>query len=154
MFLTCTLIDTVPVAAANLAKPTAKAILEILEELYLDKVIPDLGLAVSVYNVLEIKGGFVYPSDSAAYFEVSFELVVFRPVKGEVFVGRSHTAERYFSKQPALSAACFCQIASEIGQTAWLIKLAIIQGRRACHAGLFLGYLCSRVQHAAAIALQ
>lgn len=94
MFITCTLIDTVPVAAGNLAKPTAKAILETLEALYLDKVIPDLGLAVSVYNVLDIKGGFVYPSDSSAYFEVSFELVVFRPVKGEVFEGRSHLAER------------------------------------------------------------
>ena len=94
MFLTSTLIDTIPIAAENLAKPTAKAVLEVLEELYVDKVIRDLGLGVAVYNILELKGGFVYPSDSSAYFQVKFELVVFRPVKGEVLVGRLLKSDR------------------------------------------------------------
>ena len=94
MFLISTLIDTVPVAAQNLSKPTAKAVQEILEGLYLDKVFPDLGLGVAVYNVLEIKGGFVYPSDSSAYFKVRFELVVFRPLKGEILHGKLLKSER------------------------------------------------------------
>ncbi|KAK9837924.1 hypothetical protein WJX74_007888 [Apatococcus lobatus] len=94
MFLTSTLVDTVPVAAENLAKPTFKAVQEVLEELYLDRVIRDLGLGVAVYNVLDIKGGDVYPSDSSAYFTVTFDLVVFRPVSGEVLVGRLLKSDR------------------------------------------------------------
>lgn len=53
-----------------------------------DKVVPDLGLIVTVYDILEIGGGFIYPSDGAAIFDVNFRLVVFRPFVGEVLVGR------------------------------------------------------------------
>ena len=53
-----------------------------------DKVVADLGLVVSLYDILHIGGGFIYPGEGAAHFQVKFRLIVFRPFVGEVVVGR------------------------------------------------------------------
>jgi DNA-directed RNA polymerase III subunit RPC8 len=53
-----------------------------------DKVVPKIGLVICVYDILDIQGGFVYPSDGAAIYDVKFRLVVFLPFIGEVLVGR------------------------------------------------------------------
>jgi len=72
----------------DLVKPPLAAVTEVLERDYLDRVIPDLGLAVTLYDVLSVEGGHIYPNDGAAYFKVAFRLVVFRPFRGEVLVGK------------------------------------------------------------------
>ncbi|KAF9619085.1 hypothetical protein IFM89_005099 [Coptis chinensis] len=79
-----------------------------LETLFLDKVITNLGLCVSVYDIRNIDGGFIFPGDGAstftvciyvyfsaslAYFctctlwQVNFRLIMFRPFVGEVLSG-------------------------------------------------------------------
>lgn len=88
MFVLSKLEADVRVSPQDLIKPPLTAVTEVLEREYLDKVIPELGLAVTIYDVLSVEGGHIYPNDGAAYFKVVFRLVVFRPFAGEVVVGK------------------------------------------------------------------
>lgn len=95
-----------------LALPINEAIKGELENLFLDKVIEDLGLCISVYDIISIDGGFVVAGEGAptymfviidgsyhasalwpsmyvrSYFsseeKVVFRLIMFRPFVGEV----------------------------------------------------------------------
>lgn len=51
-------------------------------------MVPGVGLVVTVYDILDISGGDIYPSDGAAIFDVQFRLVAFLPFVGEVIIGR------------------------------------------------------------------
>lgn len=150
MFILSKLEADVRVTPSDLQKPPLTAVTEVLERDYLDRVIPDLGLAgacwccgshpyisaavqlalrqnahclldysiftaclnggrhhrqkssgcaltpsapntqptVSIYDVLSVAGGTIYPNDGAAYFKVAFRLVVFRPFAGEILIGK------------------------------------------------------------------
>lgn len=52
-----------------------------------DKVIPAVGLAVTLYDLLKVGPGQLFPSDPAAHFRASFRLVVFCPFHDEVLIG-------------------------------------------------------------------
>ena len=60
----------------------------------MDKVIKDLGLVVTLYEIVSIEGGTVYPGEGSAHFHVVFRVVVFRPFEGEVIEGRLKKADR------------------------------------------------------------
>lgn len=87
MFLTCSLEENVRVAPADLGNTTLEAVQAELEKCYIDKVIKDVGLAITIYDIKSIEGGCIYHSDGAAHFTVEFRLVVFRPLIGEVIAG-------------------------------------------------------------------
>ncbi|XP_057508138.1 uncharacterized protein LOC130791053 isoform X3 [Actinidia eriantha] len=59
-----------------------------LEGLFLDKVIANLGLCISVYDINSVSGGFIFPGDGASTYTVCFRLVMFRPFMGEVIVAK------------------------------------------------------------------
>ncbi|RAL38480.1 hypothetical protein DM860_002458 [Cuscuta australis] len=65
-----------------------EAIKEELEGLFVDKVIPELGLCISVYDIRSIHGGFILPRDGASTYTVKFRLIMFRPFVGEVIAAR------------------------------------------------------------------
>jgi len=50
-------------------------------------VIPDIGLAIRIHDILEVGKGHVYPSDGSAHVKVKFRLVVFRPFVGQILIG-------------------------------------------------------------------
>lgn len=68
--------------------PLHDAIKGELEGLFLDKVIANLGLCISVYDIRFIDGGFVFPGDGASTYTVKFRLIMFRPFVGEVIVAK------------------------------------------------------------------
>ncbi|EIE27604.1 DNA-directed RNA polymerase II, 19 kDa polypeptide [Coccomyxa subellipsoidea C-169] len=88
MFILSELEDKVRIEPADLGRPTVDAVTAVIEQLYLDKVVSDLGLVVTIYDILDIQGGSIYASEGAAHYTVKFRLVVFRPFIGEVLVGR------------------------------------------------------------------
>ena len=49
-----------------------------------DKVVPEVGLVVTLYDLLKIGPGQLFPSDPAAHFQADFRLVVFCPFPDEV----------------------------------------------------------------------
>ncbi|XP_059286722.1 uncharacterized protein LOC132602885 [Lycium barbarum] len=71
-----------------LSLPLNESIRGELEGLFVDKVIANLGLAISIYDIRSIDGGFIYPSEGASTYTVKFRLVVFRPFVGEVITAR------------------------------------------------------------------
>lgn len=79
--------DDIKVHPSDLGKPRAQAISAVLEKLYLDKVIADVGLVITLYDILSIGDGQIYHSEGSATFQVVFRLVVFRPAEGEVITG-------------------------------------------------------------------
>ncbi|KAL6767344.1 RPB4 [Auxenochlorella protothecoides x Auxenochlorella symbiontica] len=87
MFVLCTLEDKVRLAPKDLRLDTADAVTAVLEKTYLDRVIPDLGLVVTLYDLLEIGDGYVFQSDGGVHHDTTFRVVAFRPSQEEVLVG-------------------------------------------------------------------
>ncbi|PNH09607.1 DNA-directed RNA polymerase III subunit RPC8 [Tetrabaena socialis] len=94
MFIVSKIEDQIRVLPQDLTKTPVDAVTAVIEQRFLDKVIPNLGLVVTIYDVLSIEGGFVYPNDGAAFFKVQFRVVVFRPFVGEVIVGKLKSCSR------------------------------------------------------------
>lgn len=68
--------------------PLNEAIKGELEGLFMDKVIANLGLGISIYDIRSIDDGFIFPSEGASTYTVKFRLVVFRPFVGEIITAR------------------------------------------------------------------
>ncbi|PRW57257.1 DNA-directed RNA polymerase III subunit RPC8 [Chlorella sorokiniana] len=90
MFILSTLEDDVRIAPQDLGKPVEAAITASLERTFLDKVITGLGLVVTLYDIMSIGEGYVYHSDGGAHYKVKFRVVVFRPFRDELLVGKVH----------------------------------------------------------------
>ena len=90
----CAIEDHVRIEPAHLGLSTASAIEQELKRLYLDKVVPDVGLVVSIRNVDSFRGGDVHVGDGGVHFKATFRLVVFRPYEGEVLLGQAHAATK------------------------------------------------------------
>lgn len=67
-----------------LVRPIREAIQSELERLFLDKVIQNLGLCISVYDITSIEGGSIFPGAGAPTYQVVFNLIMFRPFPGEI----------------------------------------------------------------------
>ncbi|GIL79729.1 hypothetical protein Vretimale_12372 [Volvox reticuliferus] len=94
MFIITKIEDQIRVLPQDLTKTPVDAVTAVIEQRFVDKVIPNLGLVVTIYDVLHIEGGFVYPNDGAAFFKVQFRVVVFRPFIGEILVGKLKSCSR------------------------------------------------------------
>lgn len=69
------------------------AIKDIIEDKYIDKVLPDAGLVVALYDIVKVTDAYIFPGDlkdsqGDAACTVVFRLVVFRPKIGEILFGR------------------------------------------------------------------
>lgn len=87
MFILSALQEEVRVLPCDLHLSPLDAVSEVIKQRFVDKVVPNLGLVVTLYDVQSVEGGFVYPNDGAAFFKVAFRVVVFRPYVGEVITG-------------------------------------------------------------------
>jgi DNA-directed RNA polymerase III subunit RPC8 len=79
--------DTVHIAASEFGKPLLTAITDALAEKYPNKVVPDLGLCVTVYDIVDVGEAHIYAGNAAQHIAVEFRLVIFRPFVGEVLTG-------------------------------------------------------------------
>ncbi|KAG9047525.1 DNA-directed RNA polymerase III subunit rpc25 [Tulasnella sp. UAMH 9824] len=79
--------DTIPIHPTSFHLPTEKALLNQLNKKYADRVIPDVGLGISVFDILEAGEGKVRYGDGCFWHKVTFRLIVFRPFVSEVIVG-------------------------------------------------------------------
>lgn len=88
MFQLLDIIDSVKIHPSCLRKNFSLAITEELNIKYANKVLQDVGLCLSVYDILEIFDAFVYQGEGSPYVKVHFRLVTFRPFIGEVLIGK------------------------------------------------------------------
>ena len=94
MFRLAVLTDEIALPPHSLKRGSHVASLRrVIEEKYLDRVVPEVGLVVALYDVLEIKDCFIFPGDFRDSFgeaasTATFRLVVFRPDVGDLLRGR------------------------------------------------------------------
>jgi DNA-directed RNA polymerase subunit E'/Rpb7 len=95
MFMLTQLEDSVRVDPGQLGMPTAIAVEEQIKTLYFDRIIHNVGLVVSLYDLVSIEGGEVHNGDGGVRFSVQFNLMMFRPFEGEVLLGRIVKSNEY-----------------------------------------------------------
>lgn len=88
MFVLSVVEDDIRVAPAELSRPHVQAIGDAIRKIYLDKVLRNVGLCVSLFDIHSVQGGFIVPSDGGAHFTVVFRLLVFCPTPGEILLGK------------------------------------------------------------------
>ncbi|XP_021616444.1 DNA-directed RNA polymerase III subunit RPC8 isoform X4 [Manihot esculenta] len=88
MFYLSLIEHTLRLPPSLLSLPLQDAIKQELENTFLDKVIANLGLCISVYDIRKLEGGFIFPGDGASTYVVEFRMVVFRPFVGEIIAAK------------------------------------------------------------------
>ena len=94
MFRLAVLSDEIALPPCTLKRGSHIAALRrVIEEKYLDRVVPEVGLVVALYDVLEVKDCFIFPGDFRDSFgeaasTATFRVVVFRPEGGALLRGR------------------------------------------------------------------
>ncbi|VVC35430.1 Hypothetical protein CINCED_3A007580 [Cinara cedri] len=56
-----------------------------------NKVVMDVGLCLSLFDILEIGDSIIYPSEGSYFSKVRFRFVVFRPFVEEILIGKVKT---------------------------------------------------------------
>ncbi|GAA5882850.1 hypothetical protein JCM16303_002494 [Sporobolomyces ruberrimus] len=88
MFTYCIQKDTIRVESRDFAKPPAEAIKEEIHRRYSNKVIPGVGLCISLLDILSCTEGAVLYGDGCFYYQTEFRLIMFRPYVGEAILGK------------------------------------------------------------------
>lgn len=87
MFILTLISDLVRIPPDRFHIKTMNAVTHELNNKYCNKIIPHVGLGISVYDVLSIDEGQVKPGDGASFINVKFRILVFKPVVGEILTG-------------------------------------------------------------------
>lgn len=75
------------VPPTSFSEDVNKAVLKRINQDFENFVNKDLGIAIGVTEVLEIKEGIIIPGDGAAYYDTKFKLLVYKPELQEVVIG-------------------------------------------------------------------
>lgn len=77
------------------ADKDAYPVLQLLaDDKYSNRVVPNVGLCISVFDFVHIGDSHIFPGDGAAHTEVEFRMIVFRPSKGQILEGVVHKCTR------------------------------------------------------------
>eukprot|EP00038_Savillea_parva_P030044 m.75108 g.75108 ORF g.75108 m.75108 type:complete len:197 (+) comp8967_c0_seq2:256-846(+) len=88
MFVLAHIKDVARVMPSHFSEARLKRIELEINKKYANKVIRDVGLCILLHDLLEVGDSMIYPGDGAAQVRVSFRMVVFRPLSGEILQGR------------------------------------------------------------------
>ena len=87
MFQLSTLEDTFRVQPSSFGRPVEEVIREEIDAKYSRRVILEVGLCLCACGIVALGDGMVHPLDGCAMYHVRFQLLVFRPLAGEILVG-------------------------------------------------------------------
>ncbi|KAJ2151141.1 DNA-directed RNA polymerase III complex subunit Rpc25, partial [Coemansia sp. RSA 562] len=92
MFVLTVLRDTLKIVPEDFRKTREQALKDAINEKYANRVLHDVGLCILVHDLVEIDEGFVQHSEGWIWIKVKFRMIVFRPFRDEVLVGRVRSA--------------------------------------------------------------
>ncbi|KAJ2883471.1 DNA-directed RNA polymerase III complex subunit Rpc25 [Coemansia aciculifera] len=92
MFVLAVLRDTLKIVPSEFTKSREEALKYEINRKYANRVLHDIGLCMMVHDILEIDEGYVQHSEGWIWVKVIFRLIVFRPFKDEILVGRIRSA--------------------------------------------------------------
>ncbi|QGN18404.1 protein RPC25 [Kluyveromyces marxianus] len=87
MFVLTKIADLVRIPPEQFRRDTVSTIVHELNNKYANKVISHVGLCITVYDVLDVDEGQLKPGDGAAFINVTFRALVFKPFVGEIVTG-------------------------------------------------------------------
>ncbi|KAK3372552.1 RNA polymerase III subunit Rpc25-domain-containing protein [Podospora didyma] len=88
MFILVKIADLVQIAPEDFGKSSFTAIEDNLNAKYANKVVQKVGLFISLWDILWTSEGLIGHGTGLVNVNVEFRMVVFRPFKDEVIVGR------------------------------------------------------------------
>ena len=88
MFYKVELRDHIRVPPNLFSLPLEEAVIKRIKAKYSGHISKDLGIVIDVPGAKEIGEGVLIPGDGASYYNVSFELLTFKPEMQEVVVGK------------------------------------------------------------------
>ena len=88
MFYKVELRDHIRVPPNLFSLSLEEAVIKRIKTKYSGHISKDLGIVIDVPGVKEIGEGVIIPGDGASYYDVSFELLTFKPEMQEVVVGK------------------------------------------------------------------
>ena len=88
MFYKVELRDHIRVPPNLFSLPLEEAVIKRIKNKYSGYISKDLGIVIDVPGVKEIGEGVLIAGDGASYYDVSFELLTFKPEMQEVVVGK------------------------------------------------------------------
>ena len=88
MFILTKMRSTVRLEPTSFERSLPEALSDVLTEKLANKVVKDVGLVISLWDILSIGDSFLFPGDGATHTRVEFRLLVFRPFVEEVLVGK------------------------------------------------------------------
>jgi len=87
MFILSRISDLIRIPPDQFNKDARKAILFELNKKYANKIIPNLGLVISIWDLIKVDDGLLKPGDGASFIKIECRVVVFRPFVGEILTG-------------------------------------------------------------------
>lgn len=87
MFTLATLEDSIRLDPSTFTLDHNVALTQEINRKFSNKVLPEVGLCISLYDIVSSKDGVLRGGDGAVYVETRFRLVVFAPFVGEILVG-------------------------------------------------------------------
>lgn len=88
MWIVTKIADLVQLKPQDFYKTSLEAIEDKINEKYANKVIPNIGLCVCVWDITDASEGLIGQYDGFVNINVEFHMVVFRPHRGEVIQAR------------------------------------------------------------------
>ncbi len=88
MFYKVQVEDHVRVPPVMFKLPREQALLEMLQKQFEGYISKDLGIVISVSNLVEVQEGVIIPGDGAAFFDCKFEVLAMRPELQETVLGK------------------------------------------------------------------
>ncbi len=87
MFQILILEDKLKLLPDQFSRDLLNVLEEQIEAKYCNKILPDVGFCVGLYDFVHIGDQFVYPAEGAAHLLVRFRLIIFVPFEGEILTG-------------------------------------------------------------------
>ena len=95
MFVLAIVEDKLKTLPDQFDRDSSEVLIEQIESKYSNKVLLEVGLCVSFYDFLEVQDAFVYPAEGACHQVVKFRLVIYKPIKDELLIGKVTQSDEY-----------------------------------------------------------
>lgn len=87
MFTLATVSDSIRLDPDSFDKSHHAALSQAVNDKFANKVLPDVGLCIALYDVHSASDGILRDGDGAIFVDCTFRLVIFAPFVGEILVG-------------------------------------------------------------------
>ena len=94
MFVELKLADSVRISPAFFDRKTNIVIQDEIHARYVNKVISGHGLCICLRGIDNISESKIYHGDGAAFVRVTFRLILFKPYKDEILVGKINSCDQ------------------------------------------------------------